>query len=217
MKEKVNEKKPKKSRKSVKETNNEKKQEKPKNKIKEITNETPKESIKENTKKYNKILLLIAIIIIAIIIIKVLSNNSKKIMINKSIDIEIGGYNQVATINYFIDNININDKKYIKVNIDIENKKDLDSNTSYHQFYLIDVNGNEVSPCYHGGMVNDIDYPNLFPNVIKASSHTKGNLYCLTDDRDIRQFKIKVISGGTIDANNKVNYEYSDYFVDLKK
>ena len=184
-----------------------------------------KKNIKKKTKKNTKkemnqtkiIFLVIAIIVIVIVVIKLLSNKNEKIMINESVDIEIGGYNQVATINYITRNITINDSKYIEVNMDIENKKDLDSNTSYHQFYLVDVNGNEVSPCYHDGMVSDIDFPNIFPSVIKASSHTKGNIYCPTDNRDIRQFKIKVISGGSIDDNNKVNYEYSDYFIDLKK
>ena len=136
-------------------------------------------------------------------------------MINKGVDIEIGGYNQVVMINYITDNITINDNGYIEVNIDIENKKDLDSNASYHQFYLVNESGNEVGPCYHGGMIND-ELPNIFPDVIKANSHTVGNLYCPTIDNDFKQFKIKVISGGSIDKDNKVNYEYNDYFVDLK-
>ena len=159
-----------------------------------------------------KILIIIGVCLIVIIILFFLFIYNKKnneISINKKMDIDIGGYNQVVNVKSLS-----KDNEYIKIYVEIENKKNIDSVTSLHQFRLVNDKDEELTICYHEGMI-DTELPNVLPNKLIANEVTSGYLYCPTV-LDISSLKIKVISGGKIDDNNEITYDYKDYYIDLK-
>jgi hypothetical protein len=164
-----------------------------------------------------KIIIIIGIclvVIITLFLLFIFNNDKKYIEINKSVDIDIGGYNQVIKIKSLNRDILFNEDKYIRLDMEIENKKNIDTITSLHQFILVNDNSEELTICYHEGMI-DKELPDVLPNKLIANSITSGYLYCPTV-LDISSLKIKVISGGKIDDNNEITYEYKDYYIDLK-
>ncbi len=159
-----------------------------------------------------KILIIIGVCLIVIIILFFLFIYNKKnneISINKKIDIDIGGYNQVVNVKSLS-----KDNEYVKIYVEIENKKNIDSVTSLHQFRLIGSNEEEITMCYHAGMI-DTELPNVLPNKLIANGITSGYLYCPII-KDYDKLKITVIAGGKIDDDNNITYEYKDYYIDLK-
>ena len=165
-------------------------------------------------KKIIIILGLCLFIIIIFFLLLTIINNKKRITINKQIDILVGGYNQVIKVKSLTKDVLINEDKYIRLDMEIEIKKNVDTITSLHQFMLVNDNDEEISICYHEGMI-DTELPSVLPNKLVANSVTSGYLYCPMV-LDISKLKIKVISGGKIDDNNEITYEYKDYYLDLK-
>ena len=174
-----------------------------------------------NVKKIlNKKILIITgiclIIIIILCLLFVLKNNKQHLEINKSVDILIGGYSQIIKVKSLDKAYLVNEDKYLRIDIEIENRKNMEANTSLHQFILVDSNNEEIAMCYHAEMI-DTELPDVLPNKLIANGITSGYLYCPTESTDVSKLKITVISGGKIDANNEITYEYQDYYIDLKK
>jgi len=163
-------------------------------------------------------LIIIVLGLFLIIIVGIeLSKREKEIVLNKKTDIEIGGYNQVITVKSILKNVTIMDEKYIKIYLNIENKKNIDSITALHQFKLVDKSNKELTSCYHEGILPNSSYTDIFPKKIEANKVTSGYLYCPTDLNNFSKLKITVIAGGNIDSNSNITYEYRDYYVDLNK
>ena len=168
--------------------------------------------------KSNKILMIIVSLCLIIVVgsLVILMNKNKGITINKSINIEVGGYNQVLKVDKVYYNYVTNNDKYVKLDIEIDNKKNVESMTSLHRFILLDSNNNEIVDCYHAGILPDSNISGIFPNVIKASGNTVGSLYCPTTEKDIKKLEVVVISGGKLDENMQATYEYEKYDIELK-
>ncbi len=164
-----------------------------------------------------KIIIIIGIclvVIITLFLLFIFNNDKKYIEINKSVDIDIGGYNQVIKVKSLNKDVLINEDKYIRLDMEIENKKNIDTITSLHQFILVNDNNEELTICYHEGMI-DTELPNVLPNKLVANEITSGYLYCPMIS-DISKLKITVISGGKINDNNEITYDYRDYYINLK-
>ena len=178
---------------------------------------------KDTTKNNIDIKKIIIFVIIGLIIIGLgifliikFGSNEKEVTLNKQINIDIGGYKQVVRAKSIIKNVTIDEAKYVKIYLEIENKKNVESITALHQFKLVDKGDVEVTPCYHKGVLSDSSFDDTFPNTIAANKVTSGYLYCPTQSNDISKLKITVISGGNIDNKNNITYEYKDYYLDLK-
>ena len=166
-------------------------------------------------KKIIIILGLCLFIIIIFFLLLTIINNKKRITINKQIDILVGGYNQVIKVKSLTKDVLINEDKYIRLDMEIENKKNIDTITSLHQFILVNDNSEELTICYHEGMI-DTELPHILPNKLVANEVTSGYLYCPIKKYKGGKLKITVIAGGKIDENNEITYEYQDYYLDLK-
>ena len=166
-------------------------------------------------KKKNLIIIgIIIIVIIGIILLFTFNRNKKPIKI-KDADINIGGYNQKISVKEVENDVTIDNKKYVKVYLEIENKKDVESITALHQFYIVNSNNYELSQCYHDGIVSNDKFTDMLSNKIPANDIISGYLYCLITDTRIDRLKIRVIKGGSIDKENNITYEYKDYYLDL--
>ena len=164
-------------------------------------------------KKIIIILGLCLFIIIILFLLLTIINNKKRITINKQIDVLVGGYNQVIKVKSLTKDVLINEDKYIRLDMEIENKKNIDTITSLHQFKLVNANNEEITLCYHEGMT-DKELPDVLPNKLIANSITSGYIYCPMV-LDISKLKITVIAGGKIDDDNNITYNYKDYYLDL--
>ena len=198
-----------------------------KNKEKEVKKEKKKpdkkiekKSDKKEEKKSNKKLLIIfGLCLFIIIIIVIFFNNPKHLKINQHIDVQVGGYNQVVTVKSLDKDITIKEglypDKYLRIAMEIENKKNIDSITALHQFSLVGANKELISNCYHDSILPDNNFDKIFPSTIKANSVTKGYLYCPIKEYKDGKLKVTVISGGKISEDNEITYEYQDYYIDL--
>ena len=186
-----------------------------KNKEKKVE-KTAKSQRKIDKKWLTIIGLCLLIVIILFLLFFLIFQNHR---INKSTDIVVGGYNQVITVKS-ISEVKMNKElysgKYLRIDLEIENKKAIDSVTALHQFSLVDDNNNLISNCYHDSILPDNQFENIFPNTIMANKVTKGYLYCPIDEFKTGKLKITVITGGRIDDDNNVTYKYGDYYIELK-
>ena len=180
-----------------------------------------KEIKKEKNIKPKWIIIVGIFILIIIILLIFLLGNKKHLEINKKIDIAIGGYNQVVTVKSIDKDFTVKEglypDKYLRIAMEIENKKDIDSITALHQFSLVNANKELISNCYHDSILPNNNLDNIFPNTIKANTITKGYLYCPIKEYQEGKLKITVISGGKIAEDGEITYEYQDYYLDLNK
>ena len=189
-----------------------------------------KKGNKKNKKTIDKkVYIFIGVIMIGIIFmfIFIYINNKDNIkepnnhsnspsVINNKVDIDVGGYNQAVNLKEVLKDVTIDDDKYMKLYLEIENKKNVDSITSLHQFKLVNENNEDIIPCYHEGVLPNNQFDDILPKKITASEVTSGYLYCPTESSNVSKLKITVISSGTINENNEITYEYKDYYIDLK-
>jgi len=162
------------------------------------------------------VIIIMGILFIIKVGIKPLEDEKDEETLNKKVDIDIGGYNQTITVKKVLNNVVVDNQKYMKIFLDIDNKKNVDSITALHQFKLIGDNNEDVTSCYHRGVFFDSGFDDMFSDVIVANQVTSGYLYCPIETSDISKLGIVVISGGSIDSNNKITYEYKEYYIDLK-
>ena len=176
--------------------------------------------MKNLNKKWILIIIGICLFIIIILFLFIF-NNKKHLEINKNVDVLVGGYNQVITVKSIDKGFKIGSGlypgKYVRIELEIENKKDIDSVTALEQFSIVDDNKNLITNCYHDSILPNNNFYMIFPDTIKASGVTKGYLYCPLKRYKGGKLKILVIEGGNIDKNKEITYKYKDYYIDLEK
>ena len=172
--------------------------------------------------KLNKkiIIILIGGVIIILSILFILLSINWGVKINKSVDIDIGGYNQVIKVDRLYKNYLVKDDKYtgryLKLDMEIENKKDVDTRVSLHKFILLNSKDEEITDCYHDSLLPDNKISGILKDTINGNSVSKGAIYCPTKTKKAKKLKIVVIASGSLDKDMQATYEYKDYYIDLK-
>ena len=162
---------------------------------------------------------IIVIIFLFILLLSSFKNKDDIVNINKSVNINVGGYNQKVLVKSLIKNFVLDDNKYkgryTKIYVEINNLKDVDSITSLHEFKIVDKDNQILAYCYHDGILPDNKIDDILPNKIEKNSKTSGYLYCPVELTNNNKLKITVIAGGKMNNDKTISYKYEDYYIDL--
>ena len=167
--------------------------------------------------------IIIIVFIVACLVIKFgkLNNNRElkpvSTIIDKSVTIDAGTYNQLFHIKQMINNFKVDDSYYTKLEIDIINNRDVGNFFNMNKYELVDIDNQVVASCYENGDIKStVLLSDKMPNFTEANKTTSGYLYCDNNYKDAIKLKIRVIDYIIRNEDDSVDYKYVYYYIDLK-